>query len=91
MPLTVTSIAPAGRLRLADPALAEPFGGSIPVIEERGDILAKEAQFEVTLSATGASPSAAARGVVHIAARPESFAGQLWRQVARVFVREQGF
>jgi putative peptide zinc metalloprotease protein len=77
--ITLTTIAPAGD------------GGHVPVGEERGELRARQGWFEVTFGAHGAPPAQVLRGVVRVEAKTTSPALHLWREIARVLVREHSF
>jgi len=91
MALRLMSIAPVNQANLTEFALADIYGGSVPVSEDHGKLLPRNAVFEVILAGDGPPPPAMQRGIVHIAAESTSPFMGIQRQVARVIVREQGF
>lgn len=89
--VTLTSIAPASNGRLAEVALAEQYGGRVASGEEKGELRVKDGWIEVRFAAGGPAPLQTVRGIVRASADPLSPFTLAWRQVARVFVREQAF
>lgn len=89
--IVLTSIAPAADGKLAEPMLADRHGGTVPAGDERGELRTRQGWFEVAFASSGAAGSRVMRGIVRVDALPVSPAQLLWRQVARVLAREQGF
>ncbi len=87
----VTRIAPASDGRLAEPALADRYGGGVAVGERKGELALRSGWIELQLSVEGAPPPSIQRGVMWIEASPVSPAAMLWQRLARIFVREQTF
>lgn len=84
-------IAPAGNGRLVEQILADRHGGSIPVGEERGELRTRQGWFEVTFDSDDDREGQLVRGIARVEAEATSPALLLWRQIARVLVREHGF
>jgi len=89
--LTVSAIAPVSKDLLPEPILAEAYGGALATAEHNGEMVLSHGGFEVTLAGSAPPPRSISRGTVKITARGESAFTAVWHQVARVFVREQGF
>ncbi len=89
--VALTSIAPAGNGRLVEQILADRHGGSIAVSEERGEVRTRQGWFEVTFDSNDDRQGPLVRGIARVDAEAVSPALLLWRQVARVLVREHGF
>jgi putative peptide zinc metalloprotease protein len=89
--LQLAQIAPTNATRLSELALADLYGGPVAVAEERGEVAPRAAYYEITLRGDSAPPAHIRRGVVRIAASATSPFMSIWRQVARVLVREEGF
>ena len=90
-PMRLTAVSAAGDLRMSEPALAETNGGPVAADEKDGILKARQGTFEVALAGLDSAPQVATRGIVQIEAAPVSPFELVWRQVARVLVREQGF
>ena len=87
----LTTIAPAADGRFAEPILADRYGGPIAAGEEQGELRTRQGWFDVTFEAHDEPHAPFMRGVVRVDAEAASPAVLLWRQVARVLVREHGF
>lgn len=87
----LTSIAPAGNGRLAEPILADRYGGGIASGEERGELRTRQGWFEVTFESRDDRHEQVMRGIARVDAASVSPALLLWRQIVRVLVREHGF
>ena len=93
-PVTLSKIALAGASSIDIPELASVYGGRIGVEPDASQRLAPvSAQYLVEFSAPDAAapPNQTIRGLIELQGVPESFAVALWRQVAKVVVRESGF
>lgn len=90
-PVELGAIAPASDGRLSEPALAELYGGRVAAGEVEGVLKTGQGWVEVTFTTPAPAPTQLLRGVVRIDSAPVSPALLLWRQIARVIVREQGF
>ena len=89
--MKLTSIAQVNEKRMVEPSLADVYGGPIPVVDDKKEIAPRSAMFAITLEGDGDRPAMITRGIVRLSASAESPASRVWRQVARVIVREQGF
>lgn len=89
--VALSSIAPASDGRLAEPILADRHGGNISSGEERGELRTRQGWFEIAFVSKDDRLVQLMRGVVRVDAETVSPAYLLWRQVARVLVREHGF
>ncbi len=89
--LVLTSIAAAADGRLAEPVLADRHGGSIPSGDEHGVLRARQGWFELTFEGPREHQGQVMRGVARVDADRVSPALLLWRQFARVLIREHGF
>jgi putative peptide zinc metalloprotease protein len=93
--LVVRTIAPAGDGHLAEPVLADRYGGSVGAGDDHGEFRTRQGWFEVTFEDRSQplvpAPDQLLRGVARVDATPSSPAMLIWRQIARVLVREQGF
>jgi putative peptide zinc metalloprotease protein len=89
--LRVTDLRSASDGRLSEISLSERHGGSVPTGGPKGDQLVRRGAFEVVLIGDQQGPPHLVRGVLRIDADAVSPARVLWRSVARVLVREQGF
>lgn len=89
--LHLVGISPVNQTNLTELALADLYGGQVPVSEDHGKLLPRNAIFEVMLEGDEQPPTAMQRGIVRISADATSPFMSLQRQVARVLIREQGF
>jgi putative peptide zinc metalloprotease protein len=89
--LQLEYVGPASSTALAEPVLAQTYGGAISTDERNGQLVPTHSGFEVVMRASVKGPSNLVRGTVQIEAEPMTPIAAAWRQVARVFVREQGF
>lgn len=89
--LTVASISPASDSRLPEAMLADRHGGRILAGRVSSDLVTLHGHFEVTFGEFPASTPQVVRGVARIDAVPVSPVSLLWRSIAQVLVREQGF
>lgn len=90
-PLRLDFIAPASDGGVVEPALASLHGGSIVANEVDGKLVTQNGMFEVTFAAFAEPTPNVVRGLVRIEAEPTSPIASIWRQIARVLVREQSF
>ena len=94
-PVRVASIAQSGASAIEVVALASQYGGRVGVEpDEAGLLVPVQSQFLLELAAVGPGEGVheqEVRGMVKLEGAPRSFAGRVWRQVARVLVRESGF
>ena len=93
-PVTLSKIALSGAASIDIPELASIYGGRVGVEPDAGQRLAPVgAQYlvEFTVPGSSAFPSQTVRGLIELDGAPESFAVALWRQVAKVMIRESGF
>ena len=91
MSLVLEYVGPATGTALAEPVLSQSNGGNIPTEERNGRLVAVRNGFEVVMRSADNGPTSLMRGTVQIEAEPLTPFAAVWRQVARVFVREQGF
>jgi putative peptide zinc metalloprotease protein len=84
-------IGPVSTANLTEPVLAQSNGGPIPAEDHNGQLIAAHSGFEVVLRAPGVPVPSLVRGTIRIDAIAEAPITAVWRQVARVLVREQGF
>jgi putative peptide zinc metalloprotease protein len=97
--LKLVSIAPASDGRLMETVLADRHGGAVASGENRGELRTRQGWFEVTFESadesrdvsTGKPPVQILRGAARVQAASASPFDMVWRQIARVLVREQGF
>lgn len=89
--VALKAIAPASDGRLAEPILADLYGGAVGVVREEGGIRTRHGWFNLTFESEGPLPTRLVRGIVRVDADPVSPLFLLWRQVGRILVREQGF
>ncbi len=85
------SFAGARQIEITD--LASVNGGKIAVQPDaKRQLVPVAAHYAVTLAIVDQSinPDVRFRGVAQIKGKPESFAAQVWREVARVLIRESG-
>jgi putative peptide zinc metalloprotease protein len=85
------SLAGARQIEIAD--LASVNGGKIAVqADSKQQLVPVAAHYAVTLSveSNNAEQDVRFRGVAQIKGKAESFAAQIWREVARVLIRESG-
>jgi putative peptide zinc metalloprotease protein len=94
-PVKVANISQSGSSAIEIPALASEYGGRIGVQPDpSGRLVPVQSQFLLELAALGPAEGKReqeVRGLVKLDGEPRSFAGRVWRQVARVLVRESGF
>ncbi len=89
--LRLDVIAPASDGSFVEPALANLNGGPIVANEVDGKLVAQDGMFEVSFATLAEPTPHIVRGLVRIEARPTSPIASIWRQIARVLVREQSF
>ena len=85
------SLAGARQIEIAD--LASVNGGRIAVRpDSKNQLVPVAAHYAITLEIEGATgnPDSRFRGVAQIKGKAESFAAQIWREIARVLIRESG-
>jgi putative peptide zinc metalloprotease protein len=94
-PVKVATISQSGSSAIEIPALTSEYGGRIGVQPDQSGLLVPvQSQFLLELAALGpveGKREQEVRGIVKLDGTPRSFAGRVWRQVARVLVRESGF
>jgi putative peptide zinc metalloprotease protein len=94
-PVKVANISQSGSSAIEIPALASEYGGRIGVQPDpSGRLVPVQSQFLLELAALGPAEGKReqeVRGLVKLDGEPRSFAGRVWRQVARVLIRESGF
>lgn len=94
-PLKVSAIAQSGTSFIEIAALASEYGGRIGVhADKSGELVPVQSQFLLEMTALDAADGLyeqEVRGVARLSGSPRSFAGRMWRQIARVLVRESGF
>jgi len=93
LPVTLQAIAPASNGELAEPALADRFGGAVAAVEKDQKLNTREGWIEVSFQLENgqAPPPRLMRGSVWVEAESVSPLALAWRQIGRVLVREQGF
>ena len=92
--VTLSKVALAGASSIDIAELASVYGGRIGVEPDATQRLAPVgAQYLVEFAVPDATvlPNQTVRGLIELEGSPESFAVALWRQVAKVLVRESGF
>ena len=92
--VTLSTIALSGAASIDIPELASVYGGRIGVEPDASQRLAPAgAQYLVEFATPEATvaPRQTVRGLIELDGVPESFAVALWRQVAKVLIRESGF
>ena len=89
--LRLVQIAAASNGRLAEPVLAEKFGGAVAATEDKGEIVVRQGWADVHFDADDRSPPQAIRGLIRIEATSVSPLRLIFNQIARVLVREHGF
>lgn len=87
----VKSIAPVGQGKLSEAALADRYGGLVPVSEVHGELLTKNGWFEVTLSSDQDVLPSLVRGVLWIEGNRVSPIFLAWRGLGQIFAREHTF
>jgi putative peptide zinc metalloprotease protein len=92
-PVTLQSIAPASNGVLAEPALADRFGGVVAAVEKDQQLNTREGWVDVVFQVDHgqALPQRLMRGNVWVEGDAVSPLALAWRQIGRVLVREQGF
>lgn len=89
--LHLVEIAAASNGRLAEPVLAEKFGGIVPASDEKGELVLRHGWADVHFAAEAPSPIQAVRGIMRVEATSVSPIRLISSQIARVLVREHGF
>lgn len=85
------TISPASNGHLPEPALADASGGQVAAAEVDGTWRLRDGWVEVRYESSAPAPQQMVRGIIRATARPVSPFTLTWRQIARVFVREQNF
>jgi putative peptide zinc metalloprotease protein len=85
------SVAPASDGHLSEPSLAAASGGQVPAAEVDGTWRLRDGWVEVRYESPAPAPPQMIRGIIRASAEPMSPLTLTWRQIARVFVREQNF
>lgn len=91
VPATITAIDRMAVKTLTEPALAVPYGGTIPARFDKQNLIPDTAVYRIRLiPAALANATIMQRGQVHIAGERRSLLGHLARAVAAVLIREWG-
>jgi putative peptide zinc metalloprotease protein len=94
MELIVESVDQDASRSLAEPILAVPHGGRLPVREQAGQLVPDQAIYKVRLRVTSPVQESFAgerRGMAVVYGKPESLLGPFIRKLASLLVRESGF
>ena len=84
------SVAPASDNKISELVLADHYGGPIPSQLDNGEVKVRQGWFEITFLGGLVGTDKINKGVVNIRALAVSPASLLWRQIAKLIVREQG-
>ena len=89
--LRLVEVATASNGRLAEPVLAERYGGMVPAGDDKGELVLRHGWVDVHFEADVPTPPQSVRGIVRVDATSVSPLRLILDQIARVLVREQGF
>ena len=89
--ITVSRISPSVDARIAEPLLADRHGGSIPVVDEKGELVTRQGFIPMEFGIVNEPTPQVVRGIVRVDGTAVSPAQLFWERLVRVLVREQGF